>query len=101
MFRVLFAPIIRNTTAAYSHSFCMVWCVIPWSEYWFGTLLHLRTVSYSVKVTQNSTCSNGITYQTIQNLWLYAAVVLLMMGANSTIKHAEITMKEIKNVVYI
>jgi hypothetical protein len=28
MFRVLFAPIIRSTTAAYSHRFCMVWCVI-------------------------------------------------------------------------
>jgi hypothetical protein len=32
---------------------------------------------------QTSTCSNGITHQTIHNLWLYAAVVLLMMGANS------------------
>jgi hypothetical protein len=38
----------------------------------------------SVKVSQTGTCSNGITHQTIQNLWLYAAVVLLMMGANST-----------------
>jgi hypothetical protein len=28
MFRVLFAPFIRNTTAAYSNRFCMVWCVI-------------------------------------------------------------------------
>jgi hypothetical protein len=28
MFRVLFAPILRSTTAAYSHRFCMVWCVI-------------------------------------------------------------------------
>jgi hypothetical protein len=29
-------------------------------------------------------CSNGITHQTIQNLWLYAAVVLLIMVANRT-----------------
>jgi hypothetical protein len=27
LFRMLFAPIIRSTTAAYSHRFCMVWCV--------------------------------------------------------------------------
>jgi hypothetical protein len=38
----------------------------------------------SVRVSQTSTCSTGITHQTIHNLWLYAAVVLLMMGANST-----------------
>jgi hypothetical protein len=41
MFQVLFVPIIRSTTAAYSHKY----------RY---------------------------------NLWMYAAVVLLMMGANST-----------------
>jgi hypothetical protein len=28
MFRVLLEPIIRSTTAAYSHEFCKVWCVI-------------------------------------------------------------------------
>jgi hypothetical protein len=28
MFRVLFAPIIRSITAAYSHRLCMVLCVI-------------------------------------------------------------------------
>jgi hypothetical protein len=38
MFRVLFALIIRSTSAAYSHRFCMVWCVIPLDQ-----VLVLRT----------------------------------------------------------
>jgi hypothetical protein len=50
MCRVLFALIIWSTTAAYSHRFCVVWCVIAWSRYWFGTALHLSTVSYAAVV---------------------------------------------------
>jgi hypothetical protein len=47
MFRVLFAPIIRSTTAAYSHRFCMVWCVYSnGAGTGFGTPLHLSTVGY-------------------------------------------------------
>jgi hypothetical protein len=57
----------------------MVWCVIAleqvlvWDSF---TLKHGQL--------QTGTCSNAITHKTIQNLWLYAAVVLLMMDANST-----------------
>jgi hypothetical protein len=79
----------------------LVWCVIAleqvlvWDSFTvkhgqlqFGTALHLSTVSFrcvlSVQLSQTGTSSNAITHQTTQNLWLYTAVVLLMMGANST-----------------
>jgi hypothetical protein len=84
MFRVLFAPIIRSTTAAYSHMFCMVWCVYSIEQVlalWHGQLQSDR--AKVLKLSQTSTCSNAITHQTIQNIWLYAAVVRLTMGANS------------------
>jgi hypothetical protein len=37
MFRVLFAPILRNTTAAYSHR-CVYGfgMLVHWSMYWLG-----------------------------------------------------------------
>jgi hypothetical protein len=37
-----------------------------------------------LRCPKTRTCSDGIIHQTIQNLWLYTVVVLLMMGANST-----------------
>jgi hypothetical protein len=46
MFRVLFAPIVRSTTAAHSHRFVWFGVLLHWSRYWFGTALHLSTVSY-------------------------------------------------------
>jgi hypothetical protein len=51
MFRMLLAPIIRSTSAVYSHRFLSV------------EILKLLS--------------------TDKNLWLYTAVVLLMMGAKS------------------
>jgi hypothetical protein len=53
-------PIISSTTAAYSHRLCMVWCVIPLEQYWFGTPLHLSMVSF--RLSQTSTCSSAITH---------------------------------------
>jgi hypothetical protein len=86
MFRVLFAPIIRSTTAAYSHRFCMVWCVIPLEQVlvWDSFTLKYGQLQLQSVTGQTSTCSNGITHQTTHSLLLYATVVLLMMGANST-----------------
>jgi hypothetical protein len=58
-----------------------------WSRYWFGTPLHLSTIIYRLTVLKCKGVLNQYLLQwnqTIQNLWLYAAVVLLMMGANST-----------------
>jgi hypothetical protein len=47
VFRVLFAPIIRNTTAAYSHRFCMVLvCYSIGAGTGLGHLKHFSTVSY-------------------------------------------------------
>jgi hypothetical protein len=34
---LLFAPIIRSTTAAYSHRFVWFCVLFHWSRYWFGT----------------------------------------------------------------
>jgi hypothetical protein len=87
MFRVLYAPISSSTDAVYGHRFCMAWCAIPLEQ--VLVLGHLYTWAWTVTdkckgVPKTSTCSNGITHQTIQNLWPYTAVVLLMMGANST-----------------
>jgi hypothetical protein len=51
MFRVLFAPFIRSTTAAYSHRFCMVWCVY---SIWAGTGLgHFNTLARSFTDSKN------------------------------------------------
>jgi hypothetical protein len=38
----------------------------------------------AVHVTVASNCPSAITHQTIQNVWLYVAVVFLVMGANNT-----------------
>jgi hypothetical protein len=46
MFRVLSAPIIRSTIAAYSHRFLWFCVLLYWSRYWFGTPLHLSMVSF-------------------------------------------------------
>jgi hypothetical protein len=56
MVRVLYAPIIKNTTAAISHRFVYLW------------KLDTKTSVFHRYI----------------HLWLYAAVVLLQMGANST-----------------
>jgi hypothetical protein len=62
---MLFAPIIRSTTAVNSHRFLFVEN-ISFRIKWCGGLLILKLL-----------------FSTDKNLWLYTAVVLLMMGANS------------------
>jgi hypothetical protein len=66
MFRVLFAPIIRSTTAAYSHRFCMVWCVIALEQV-------LVWDSFTVKHGQLQTTSS----------WTLNIYVTKMYGANN------------------
>jgi hypothetical protein len=54
MFRMLFALIIRSTTAAYSRRFCVVWCV-----YSIGVGTESVTDRAKVlKCPKTSTCSN-------------------------------------------
>jgi hypothetical protein len=73
MFLVLFAPILRSTTAVYSHR-----CVSLWKA-------EVIIVSSGVEFyfappdTAITSAFHGYTH-----LWLYAAVVFLRMGANST-----------------
>jgi hypothetical protein len=78
MFRVLFAPILRSTNAAYSHR-----CVYLWKA---EVIIVSRGVElYFAKY--NSTPLNTIitsAFHRYTHLWMYAAVVLLRMGANST-----------------
>jgi hypothetical protein len=91
--------------------FCMVWRVIAleqvlvWNTF---TLKHgqLQTVCnwpcLSVRVSQTSTCSNGITHQTIQN---YGCTLLLcswwwVQIAPETFR-ANVVKKEIKNIVHL
>jgi hypothetical protein len=53
MFRVLFAPILRSTTAAYSHrrvyGFGML---VHWSRYWLGHLHTCSTVKFRLVPAQ-------------------------------------------------
>jgi hypothetical protein len=72
----------------------------------FGCNLHPSSVvcnlpRSSVKVSQTSTCSNALTHQTIQNLWLYAAVVRLMVSKIAPETCTANVVKKIKIMLHI
>jgi hypothetical protein len=51
MFRVLFAPIIRSSTAAYSHRYLYgLVCLFHWSRYWFWDTLAWSVTDWWGKV---------------------------------------------------
>jgi hypothetical protein len=90
MFQVLFAPIIRSTTAAYSHRFV---CVenggfsIKWWGGFFGRdwgVLVLQPTHKFIPKKKTSTPLDTIISVFHRYEYKPMAVVFLMMGANST-----------------
>jgi hypothetical protein len=54
MFRVLFAPILRSTTAAYGHR-CVYGfgMLVHWSRYWLGHPHTFSTVNFRLRIKKN------------------------------------------------
>jgi hypothetical protein len=92
MFRVLFAPIIRSTTAAYCHGFCMVWCVILLEQVlvWDTFTLELQTndersKGYSVHLVGPELNIYEHSSVSMQDRTLYIKIYVCIVGRDSTV----------------
>jgi hypothetical protein len=60
MFRVLFAPFIRSTTAAYSQRFCVFWRVIALDQGLVRTRGSFKVETHKVGVTWDHVTSDAV-----------------------------------------